>query len=201
MKRLPKVITPEEWERLAAQPSRRAPSGKRNLAALHVMYMAGLRVSEVCSLSPRDLNMRAMTLRVREGKGNKDRNNLGLPADTLAVIERWQVVRRDSRFLFCTLDGKRMSERYLHAMVGRYARRAGVMKPTANGERPINPHILRHSYATRLIYAGVPIHDVQRALGHSSLATTQVYLSVDDQGLAARLRDAMTVRRPDGVAS
>jgi hypothetical protein len=65
----------------------------------------------------------------------------------------------------------------LHAMVGRYARKARVLKPTKNGDKPINPHVLRHSYATRLIERGVPIHDVQAALGHSSLATTQRYLT------------------------
>jgi integrase len=58
-------------------------------------------------------------------------------------------------------------------MLARYARRAEVYKlDDANGQRPVNPHMLRHSYATRLIEAGVPIHDVQRALGHASLQTT-----------------------------
>jgi integrase/recombinase XerD len=192
VKRLPKVIEPAEWERLASQPSRRAPTGRRNLAALHVMYLAGLRVSEVCNLSPRDLNARSLTLRVREGKGKKDRNNLGIPADTLAVIERWMAVRPKSNFLFSTLDGGRMGERYVHAMVGRYAARAGVMKATAMGDRPINPHVLRHSYATRLIENGVPVHDVQRALGHSSLQTTSIYLHVRDDALADKLRNALS---------
>jgi integrase/recombinase XerD len=191
-RRLPKVIEPDEFERLASQPSRRAPTGRRNLAALHCMYFAGLRVNEICSLSLRDLNARALTLRVREGKGKKDRNNLGIPADTLAVIERWIAVRPDSRYLFCTLAGGRMSERYVHAMVTRYAKRAGVMKDTADGEQPVNPHVLRHSYATRLIERGVPVHDVQRALGHSSLQTTSIYLHVNDKGLAERLRVAVS---------
>lgn len=163
------------------------------------MYFAGLRVSEACNLSARDLNTRAMTLRVREGKGSKDRNNLGIPADTVAVIERWMAVRPNSRFLFCTLDGGRMSERYVHAMVGRYARRANVMKDTGRGEAPINPHVLRHSYATRLIEAGIPIHDVQRALGHSSLNTTAIYLHVNDSALADKLRSAMAPVEPDEI--
>jgi site-specific recombinase XerD len=115
-----------------------------------------------------------------------------VPAETWAVFERWSSIRPSSRYFFCTLGGKRLSERYLHAMVGRYASRAGVMKPTKDGDRPINPHVLRHSYATRLIERGVPIHDVQAALGHSSLATTQVYLHVNDEKLADRLRDALS---------
>jgi hypothetical protein len=82
-------------------------------------------------------------------------------------------------------------------MVGRYARKARVPKPTKNGDKPINPHVLRHSYATRLIERGVPIHDVQAALGHSSLATTQRYLHVNDEKLADRLRDALSEESED----
>jgi len=189
---MPQVIINDEWQRLAKQPSRSAPTGVRNLAALHAMYFAGLRVSEVCKLSPRDLNNKVMTLRVRQGKGGKDRSNLGVPTETWAVFERWAAVRPESRFFFCTLGGKRLSERYLHAMVGRYAAKAGVLKPTHSGDVPINPHVLRHSFATQLIEAGVPIHDVQRALGHSSLATTQRYLHVNDEKLADKLRDAFS---------
>jgi site-specific recombinase XerD len=103
-------------------------------------------------------------------------------------------VRPKSRFLLCTLDGERMSERYVHAMVGRYAAKANVMKATAKGDMPINPHVLRHSYATRLIENGVPVHDVQRALGHSSLQTTSIYLHVKDDKLADKLRNALSTQ-------
>ena len=156
------------------------------------MYFAGLRVSEVCNLSPRDRNQKSQTLRVRDGKGARDRSNLGVPAETWAVFERWAELRPSSRFFFATLDGNRMSERYVQQAVARYARRAGVLKPTRDGERPINPHMLRHSYATRLIEAGVPIHDVAAALGHSSVATTEKYLHVSDDRLADKLRQALT---------
>jgi site-specific recombinase XerD len=157
------------------------------------MYFAGLRVSEVCSLSPRDLNKREMTLRVRLGKGKRDRSNLGVPTETWAVFERWAAIRPSSRYFFSTLDGNRLSERYLHQMVARYATKAEVFKLAAeNRQVPINPHVLRHSYATRLIEAGVPIHDVARALGHASIATTQVYLHVNDTKLAEKLRAALS---------
>jgi len=193
VKRLPQVIDREQWERLARQPSKRAPTGMRNLAILHAMYFAGLRASEVCSVSSRDLNKREMTLRVRLGKGKRDRSNLGVPVETWAVFERWAAVRPSSRYFFSTLDGNRLSERYVHQMVGRYAAKAGVFKLTAeNRQVPINPHVLRHSYATRLIEAGVPIHDVARALGHASIATTQVYLHVNDAKLAEKLRAALS---------
>jgi len=191
-KKLPQTISADEWQRLAAQPSKRAPTGVRNLAVLHAMYFAGLRISEVCDLSPRDRNAKTCSLRVRDGKGGRDRANLAVPAETWAVFERWAEQRPSSRYFFPTLDGNRMSERYVQQMVGRYARRAGVLKPTRDGERPINPHMLRHSYATLLIEAGVPIHDVAAALGHSSLTTTQRYLHVSDDRLAEKLRDALS---------
>src|SRR4051794_713682 len=137
MRKLPKVIQPQDWDKLAAQPSKRAPTGKRNLAVLHAMRYAGLRVSEVANLSPRDFNAKHMSIKVRDGKGGRDRSNLGVPAATWAVFERWAAIRPKSRYFFSTLDGKRLSERYIHAMTVRYANRAGVMKPTKDGERPI----------------------------------------------------------------
>jgi site-specific recombinase XerD len=115
-----------------------------------------------------------------------------VPAETWAVFERWASIRPSSRYFLCTLSGKRLSERYLHAMVGRYASKAGVLKPTKHGDQPIHPHVLRHSYATRLTERGVPIHDVPAALGHSSLATTQRYLHANDEKLADRLREALS---------
>lgn len=200
--RLPQVITAAEYERLLARPSRRAPTGIRNAAVLAVMWDAGLRVSELCDLAPGDVirsGSNAQSLRVRRGKGGKDRANLGVPAATWALLERWAAVRPSSKFFFSTLGGNRLSPRYLEAMVSRYAARAGVFKlDDRNGQRPINPHMLRHSYATRLIEAGVPIHDVQAALGHASLQTTARYLHVNNARLAARLRAALGPSAADG---
>jgi integrase len=71
--------------------------------------------------------------------------------------------------------------------------KAGVFELTSdNRQVPINPHVLRHSYAARLIERGVPIHDVARALGHASIATTQIYLHVNDTQLAEKLRRALS---------
>jgi site-specific recombinase XerD len=198
MKRLPQVIDREDFERVLAQPSRRAPTGIRNAAMLAAMWDAGLRVAEVCDLAPEDVVGRSQELRVRRGKGGKDRYNLGVPRSSWALLDAWAQLRPSSRFFFCTLAGNRVEERYVRAMVARYAARAAVLKPTPEGPRPINPHMLRHSYATRLIQAGVPIHDVQRALGHESLSTTQRYLHVNDAQLAQRLRSALDAD-PDSV--
>ncbi len=189
-RRLPRTITEAEFQRLVDQtgPSR---SGKRNRAMLWAMYGCGLRVGEVVGLSARDINRQAKggpSLRVRRGKGAKDRANLPIPRAAWDAFEAWAAVRPSSQFFFSTLDGKALSDRYVRALVSRLAERAEVNKlDDDNRERPINPHILRHSFATRLLERGVDVRQVQLALGHSDLSTTQVYLHVED----AKLRDAI----------
>lgn len=194
-KRLPQTITAAEYERLLKMASRRAPTGIRNAAAMAAMWDCGLRVSEVCNLAPQDVvrtGPQAPALRVRRGKGGRDRANLGVPAATWALMERWAAIRPSSRYLFCTLSGNQLQPRYLQAMLGRYSRRAGVYLVGAdNRQRPVHPHALRHSYATRLVEAGVPLSDVAAALGHQHLSTTQVYLHVNNAKLASRLRSAL----------
>ena len=81
----------------------------------------------------------------------------------------------------------------VRAMVARLSTTAGVYKlDAANREVPINPHMLRHSYATRLVANGTPIHDVQSALGHANLATTQRYLHVNPEERDRRILAAWT---------
>lgn len=190
-RRLPQVVSDPDFDRLARMPSKTAPTGIRNAAILAVMRGAGLRVSEVCNLSPNDLvrtGTAAQTLRVRQGKGGVDRSNLALAQGDWALLERWAAIRPSSRYFFSTLSGNRLSERYMHAMVGRYSARAGVTRPDG---QPLHPHMLRHTYATRLIERGIPIHDVAKLLGHSSIATTERYLHVNDSTLADRVRVAL----------
>lgn len=192
-KRLPHTITPAEFNRLAEQPSRRAPTGIRNRAAMWLMYGSGLRVGEVVALSSRDVNRSAKggpVIRVRNGKGGHDRV-VPLPSPAFLALESWTAIRPRSRWLICTLDGGRISDRYLRAALARYAERAGVLKPTDdNGAVPINPHILRHSFATRLLESGANIEEVRAALGHSNLQTTQVYLHANPVRLGEAIRGA-----------
>src|SRR4051794_40201550 len=137
VKRLPQVIDRADFERLLAQPSRRAPTGMRNAAMLAAMWDAGLRVAEVCDLAPQDIVGRSQELRVRRGKGGRDRYNLGVPRASWALMDAWAQIRPSSRFFFCTLAGNRVDERYVRAMVARYAARAAVLKPTSAGPKPL----------------------------------------------------------------
>jgi site-specific recombinase XerC len=140
-RRLPQTISEPEFHRLVEQTGNSA-SGRRNRAMLWVMYGCGLRVGEVVALSPRDLNRGAKggpVLRVRQGKGKKDRANLPIPRGAWDAMESWAAVRPESNYFFSTLPGERLSDRYVRAMVARYAERAEVLKlADDNRQVPIN---------------------------------------------------------------
>lgn len=200
-RQLPKYITVEQWQQLYAQANRRYPTGRRNRALMATMYFAGLRVSEAIALVPGNIDGKGGYVQVRNGKGGADRD-VPLPAPHLTTpLREWWDVRKSveamhtSPFLLCTLEGAQLSPRYVHAMVTRYARKAGVMvpklvtlkgpdgKPVKDGTRTVKvprevpawPHCLRHSYAMNLVNAGEEAPAIQQALGHSDLSTTSVY--------------------------
>ena len=192
-KRLPQTISADEFARLIEVPSATSATGKRNRAMMWSMYGCGLRVGEVAALSPRDVKRTGKgspSVHVRNGKGGRDRV-VPIPSPAFDALESWVAVRPKSRWLFSALNGHQLSTRYVHAMVTRAADLAGVYKVAdGNGERPISPHVLRHSFATRLLERGADIEQVRRALGHSSLSTTQIYLHVTDARLGETIRGA-----------
>jgi len=183
-RRLPQTITDEQFHDLLAETST-APTGRRNRAMLWTMYGCGLRVGEMVQLAPRDIKRGTSPfMRVRRGKGGKNRANLPIPRSVWDALEAWGTARPASPFLFSTLRGEQLSDRYVRAMVARYSMAAGVYKlDDSNSERPINPHMLRHSFATRLLERGVDVRQLQLALGHSDLSTTMVYLQLQDAKL------------------
>lgn len=179
-RRLPQVLDRGDIERLKDQVGG-GRLGIRNRAALECMHRAGLRVSEVCHLAPRDLRWNAAEVVIRNGKGGKDRV---VPADDVLMmwLARWNEVRPASEVFFCTLRGTATVPRYWQALLKVLAQRAGI-DPAA-----ITPHILRHSFATECLDDGLSLRDVQELLGHTSVATTQVYTHVRPADLAAKVR-------------
>jgi site-specific recombinase XerD len=168
------LLTRAEVEQLIAACSRRAPTGKRNAALITVAWRCGLRASELLSLTPKDVDLAEGRLVVQRGKNGK-RRVVGLDSGTSALIERWLDARRKLRLpasapLFCTLQGGRIDTSYLRHLLPRLARRASI-------ERRVHPHALRHRYAADLIAEGASLPTVRDLLGHSSTATTSVYLS------------------------
>lgn len=182
-RRLPKILSRDEARRLLAAPNLRAPTGLRNRCILELMYRAGLRVGEVVKLEARDVDARG-TIRVADGKGG-DGTAYFDPASVMPLIDEWKRERRRLGFppaapLFCTLDGGPVSVRYVEQMVARMKKRAGITSVCT-------PHVLRHSFATELLDEGLTIREVQDALRHADLSSTQIYTHVLDVNLRRKI--------------
>jgi site-specific recombinase XerD len=182
------IQSEQEVEQIMAQASRRGPTGIRNRALIAALYYAGLRVGEVLALVPRDVDLERGEINVRRGKGAKQRLAV-ISEPGIASLELWLRTRTEFGLsprapLFCTISqganalssegrtmkpGTALSQPYIWTMLRRYAEKAGI-------EKRVHPHGLRHSHAVRLTRRGVPSSDIQGQLGHSSLATTSLYL-------------------------
>ena len=178
-------LNEEEVERLLVQPKIDSLPGLRDRAILELLFSSGLRVSELVSLDRDHINIKRREFTVR-GKGQKDRPVFISP-EAAAWIERYLERRQDNtRPLFLRYSGKkqvdlsgnyhRLTVRSVQRLVSRYARMAGITKQ-------VSPHTLRHSFATDLLMNGADIRSVQALLGHSNIATTQIYTHVTDPHL------------------
>lgn len=183
---LPSFLGPAEVDRLLSQPERgRGPGAVRDRAMLELLYASGLRVSELVTLPVSAIDLRVGVARVR-GKGGKERIvPVGERAlDALRAYlgsSRAEILgARQSRDLFVTPRGARMTRQGFWKLLGRYARAAGIA-------RRVTPHTLRHSFATHLLERGADLRAVQAMLGHADIATTQIYTHVDRERLKAVL--------------
>ncbi|QDY07029.1 tyrosine recombinase XerC [Micromonospora sp. HM134] len=159
----------------------------RDRALLELLYATGARISEVCGLDTTDIDRERRVVRVL-GKGNRERTvPYGLPAQR--AVDRWLTVGRpelagpdSGRALFLGARGGRLHPTMARRIVAGYARAAGLP--------PTSPHGLRHSAATHLLDGGADLRAVQELLGHSSLASTQIYTHVSVERLRAAYRQA-----------
>jgi site-specific recombinase XerD len=170
----PDLLSSEEIEKLIGRCSRRAPTGLRNRALLVLGWRSGLRCQEALDLMLKDIDFDAALITVRHGKGDRTRR-VGLDAGTAAVLEQWLQARSKlsvarSAPLLCTLDGKPLDFSYVRHLMKRLASKAGI-------EKRSHFHGLRHAFAASLATEGASLPTIQRLLGHTSAATTAVYLS------------------------
>jgi integrase/recombinase XerD len=179
--KLPRFLSQEEVECLLAAPDTTTPAGVRDRAMIELLYATGLRVSELVGLQTPSLNLDAGLLSVT-GKGSKQRR---VPVGRSAVewLQRYEPARRallagrESRLLFVGYLGRPLTRHSFRAALKKYAERAGL--------RNVSPHVLRHSFATHLLEHGADTRSVQAMLGHSDLATTQIYTHVTGERLRA----------------
>jgi integrase/recombinase XerC len=166
------------------------PTSIRDVALIELLYATGARVSEICGLDLEDLDFHRNTIRVL-GKGNKERMiPMGAPAvkalNTYINDARSQLANdKSARALFLGARGKRIDQRAVRTVV--YEALSAL-----EGVERMGPHSLRHSAATHLLEGGADLRTVQEILGHSSLATTQIYTHVSTD----RLRQAFKQAHP-----
>jgi site-specific recombinase XerD len=180
-------LSTDELQRMFLQPDLGTIGGLRDRAILELLFSSGLRVSELTGLNRDHVNLKRREFMVR-GKGQKDRP-IFISVEAAKWVEQYLGQRQDtSRPLFIRYSGNkqidlsgnyhRLTPRSVQRIVAKYALLAGITKH-------VSPHTLRHSFATDLLMNGADLRSVQAMLGHSNIATTQIYTHVTDPHLRA----------------
>ena len=178
-KKLPQILTGREVELLLEQPQCTDPKGFRDKAMLELLYATGIRVSELISLNVEDVNIPAGFIRC---SGGKARIIPLYPAAVRAIqtyltqIRPSMIADPEEAALFVNLSGERMSRQGFWKIIKHY-------QQTANIQKDITPHTLRHSFAAHLLENGADIRSIQEMLGHSDISSTQIYTQIVKQNL------------------
>lgn len=176
-RKLPTFLDDSEILELLNAPDSKSLKGKRDWAILETLYSTGMRVSELVGLNCNDVDVRGETILAR-GKGKKERL-APVGRFALAAIQEYLKARnapeaqpiKDSEALFLNRFGTRLTSRSVARMLEKYILKCGL-------SAKVSPHTLRHTFATHLLNNGADLRSVQELLGHSSLASTQVYTHV-----------------------
>ena len=178
-------LNEDELSRMFSQPDIQTEAGLRDRAILELLFSSGLRVSELVGLDIDHINLKRREFMVR-GKGQKDRPIFISPVAAEWVQAYLDERQDNARPLFIRYSGRkgldtsgdyqRLTVRSVQRLVARYALLAGITKH-------VSPHTLRHSFATDLVMNGADLRSVQAMLGHSNIATTQIYTHLTDPHL------------------
>ncbi len=189
-RRLPKFLRDDQMTMLLAAPDPASPLGLRDRALLETLYASGMRAGELVALSLEDVDFDEGVIRVI-GKGDKERVTL-IGREAVQALNRYFRKGRpllmtaqtaDHGAVFVNRYGGRLSDRGVRKMFTRYCE-------AASAGMKITPHVLRHTFATHLLANGADLRLVQELLGHSSLATTQMYTHVTTERLQEVYRQA-----------
>lgn len=187
-RKLPDVISVNQVVQLIETAEGPEPAGQRDRAILEVLYGCGCRVSELCGMNVIDLDSSEGVLLLR-GKGQKHRLvPIGGPA--LAAVAEWigagrrtMLAQKSSPAIFVNRRGGRLSRTSVWSLLKKASAAAGLPES-------LSPHTLRHSYATHLLEGGADLRIVQELLGHSDIATTEIYTHVDRSWLTSAWLEA-----------
>ena len=180
---IPVFLSVDEVFSLLESPSTHEVSGVRDRAMLELLYSTGMRVSELVSCDMTDLDFDIEMVRVK-GKGNRERmipiggpavkalNDYFIQRDIQLKKCLQQGRKFDGDAVFLNNRGSRLTTRSVERLIAEYGRKAGI-------DKPVTPHVLRHSFATHLLEMGADLRSVQELLGHASLSTTQKYTHLD----------------------
>ena len=178
-KNLPHTLSPDEAARLMEMPTA-TPLDVRDKAMFELLYSSGLRLAELVSLNPGDLDFADAVVRVT-GKGNKTRV---VPLGSFAInaLQNWlnvrtQLVNPDEQALFIGKNGKRVHPRSVQL----HLRAWSIKQDISSG---VHPHLLRHSFASHVLQSSGDLRAVQEMLGHASISSTQIYTHLDFQYLS-----------------
>jgi len=181
-RKIPVVLDQDEIKALKEAPGTRYRSGKRDKAIIWLALNTGLRVDEVVSLRPGNIDLKKKIVTLNHAKKDSFGSVVFNSDDVVRLIKNWLKIKPDSEWLFCTITaekkiadkggitrpGNKLSRQYLTGMVKRYAKKAGI-------EKRISFHTLRHTYATWLYMDKHDIEIVRRQLRHKSINTTTIY--------------------------
>ena len=145
---------------------------------LEVLYQTGIRKAELCGMTFENVNLQSNEIKI-VGKGNKERI-IPISENLSAVLENYVQIRKPATefksYFFVNRKGKKLTEKFVYVVVNKY-----LSLITTKEKR--SPHILRHSFATHVLDNGAEISKVKKILGHSSLASTQVYTNANIEQL------------------
>ena len=171
-KKLPNVLSKEEVKRILA-----SLDNKKHTTILALIYSSGLRVSEVTKMRIKDIDSDRMLIKVKQGKGKKDRYVM-LSEKILVQLREYYREYKPKQWLFeGSIENSPITERTVQKIF-----KNACVKAKVNKE--VSVHSLRHSVATHLLESGVDIRYIQQLLGHSSIKTTEIYTHITNKNIA-----------------
>jgi site-specific recombinase XerD len=187
IKTLPVILSRDEVQTLI-----RTPRHLKHRIILATLYTTGLRATELCRLQGTDIDSGRMVVVVHQGKGKKDRQ-VPLSPDLLPQLRRYWKLYGLQSWLF---PGRRVSEPLTRHGVHHICAQAGK---DAKLKKAVYPHLLRHSFATHLLEAGMDLRSIQLLLGHASLSSTSIYLHVANPALETTKSPMNTLAIPPNL--